>query len=168
MPECACSTTTPDAPDLALLEPVLERHESDAGALIPVLQEAQEVYGYLPREVLGHIAARRGVPLAEVYGVATFYTQFHLTPRGKTIVKICTGTACHVAGAPEISRALTDELATPVGTTSDDLRFTVEAVACVGCCGLAPVVIVDADVHGQMDPTSARRLGKKLMRGAPR
>jgi NADH:ubiquinone oxidoreductase subunit E len=130
--------------------------------LIPVLQHAQEIYGYLPQAALREIAEKRSTPFSEVYGVATFYTQFHLTPRGKTIVRICHGTACHVAGAPEVTRAITDELRVDVGQTSDDLQFTVEAVACVGCCGLAPVVVVDEQVHGRMDAGSARKLGKKL------
>ncbi len=168
MHRCTCADETADAVDLRPLEKVLVRHANEAGALIPVLQQAQEAYGYLPRPVLAAIADARKVPFSEVYGVATFYTQFHLEPRGKTIVKICHGTACHVAGAPEVTRAITDELQTKVGETSDDLRFTVEAVACVGCCGLAPVVVVGEETHGQLDATSARKLGKRVYRGAPR
>jgi NADH:ubiquinone oxidoreductase subunit E len=165
MHRCTCADDNASAVDLRLLEPVLERYASEAGALIPVLQEAQDVYGHLPRQVLVAIADARRVPLSEVYGVATFYTQFHLEPRGKTIVKICHGTACHVAGAPEVTRAITDELQTKVGETSEDLRFTVEAVACVGCCGLAPVVVVGDETHGQLDASSARALGKRVYRG---
>jgi NADH:ubiquinone oxidoreductase subunit E len=158
---CNCASHAEEI-DLALLTPVLERYADDSGALIPVLQHAQEIYGYLPQAALREIAEKRSTPFSEVYGVATFYTQFHLTPRGKTIVRICHGTACHVAGAPEVTRAITDELRVDVGQTSDDLQFTVEAVACVGCCGLAPVVVVDEQVHGRMDAGSARKLGKKL------
>lgn len=163
---CGCETSelAVDAIDLSLLDPILERHADDDGALIPVLQATQQAYGYLPQLALREIARSRSMPLSAVFGVATFYTQFHLTPRGKKIVKICHGTACHVAGAPDVTRALTDELGTDVGETSEDLRFTVEAVACVGCCGLAPVVVVDEDTHGQLDASSARRLGKKLNR----
>jgi NADH:ubiquinone oxidoreductase subunit E len=134
---CACEREA-EGVDLTLLDRVLERHADDVGALIPILQEAQHVYGYLPRVTLAEIARRRQVPYAEVYGVATFYTQFHLAPRGQLIIKICTGTACHVAGAPDVIRAITDELDLAVGATSEDRRFTIEAVACVGCCGLAP------------------------------
>jgi NADH-quinone oxidoreductase subunit E len=115
--------------DLTLLDAVLARHEGDSGALIPILQETQAVYGYLPRVVLAELARRLETPYAEVFGVATFYAQFHFEPRGKTIIKICTGTACHVAGAPDVIRAITDELNLAVGATSDDMRFTVEAVA---------------------------------------
>jgi len=168
MHRCTCADENATAVDLGLLAPVLERYADESGALIPVLQQAQEAYGYLPRAVLAEIASARRVPFSEVYGVATFYTQFHLEPRGKTIVKICHGTACHVAGAPEVTRAVTDELMTKVGETSEDLRFTVEAVACVGCCGLAPVVVVGNETHGQLDPSSARKLGKKVYREAPK
>lgn len=164
---CSCANNTDDI-DLTLLTPVLARHADDPGALIAVLQQAQMVYGYLPEAVLREIARSRAIPLSEVFGVATFYTQFHLQPRGKNIVRICHGTACHVAGAPEVTRAITDELGVGVGETSEDLRFTVEAVACVGCCGLAPVVAIGDDVHGQTDPGAARKLAKKLLRETPK
>lgn len=160
---CTCGTE-PAEFDLNLLAPVLEEFADDPGALIPILQHAQDIYGYLPQLVLREIAARRRRPLSEVYGVATFYTQFHLAPRGRTVVKICHGTACHVAGAPEVTRAITDELGVGVGETSEDLAFTVEGVACVGCCGLAPVVVAGDQVHGQVDPAAARKLAKQLRR----
>jgi NADH-quinone oxidoreductase subunit E len=162
---CTCDNDA-EAVDLSLLAPVLADYADDSGALIPILQHAQLIYGYLPREVLREIADRRGMPFSEVYGVVTFYGQFHLAPRGKTIVRICHGTACHVGGAPEVTRAITDELDLELGQTSDDMNFTVEAVACVGCCGLAPVVVTGTQVHGQVDPGSARKLAKKLRREA--
>jgi NADH-quinone oxidoreductase subunit E len=162
---CACEKEA-EGVDLTLLDAVLSRHADDPGALIPVLQQTQHAYGYLPRVTLAEIARRRHTPLAEVYGVATFYSQFHLAPRGKTIVKICTGTACHVAGAPDVIRAITDELNLEVGATSEDMRFTIEAVACVGCCGLAPVAVIDEQPHGQLDSGKARKLAKQLLRGA--
>jgi NADH-quinone oxidoreductase subunit E len=160
---CICEQES-EGVDLALLDPVLARHADDPGALVPILQETQSAYGFLPRAVLAEIARRRETPYAEVYGVATFYAQFHFTPRGKTIVKICTGTACHVAGAPDVIRAITDELNLAVGATSDDLRFTIEAVACVGCCGLAPVAVVGDHPNGQLDAGKARKLAKRLLR----
>ncbi|NTU71326.1 MAG: NAD(P)H-dependent oxidoreductase subunit E [Coriobacteriia bacterium] len=162
---CTCERDT-EAVDLTALDAILARHEADSGALIPVLQEAQHAYGYLPRAVLAAIAHRRDTPFAEVYGVATFYSQFHMAPRGKVIVRICTGTACHVAGAPEVMRAIADELNTDVGATSEDMQFTIEAVACVGCCGLAPVVVVDEHPNGQLDSGKARKLAKQLLREA--
>ena len=162
---CSCASES-EAVDLTLLGPVLAEYADDHGALIPVLQQAQEVYGYLPREVLREVAEQRATPFSAVYGVATFYSQFYLEPRGKTIVRICHGTACHVAGAPEVTNAIVDELGVAVGETADDMSFTVEAVACVGCCGLAPVVVVGEQVHGQMTPLAARKLSKQLRREA--
>lgn len=162
---CHCASDAQGI-DLTLLEPVLLEHAQDPGALIPLLQKAQSIYGYLPPEVLREISEKRDAPFSEVYGVATFYSQFHLEPRGRAIVRICHGTACHVAGAPEVTRALVDELGVAVGDTADDLSVTVEAVACVGCCGLAPVVVVDDHVHGKTDPAAARKLGRSIRKQA--
>jgi len=162
---CSCATEERSV-DLTLLGPILAEYAQDPGALIPVLQQAQEVYGFLPREVLREVAEQRDTPFSEVYGVATFYSQFYLEPRGRTIVRICHGTACHVAGAPEVTSAIVDELGVAVGETAADLSFTVEAVACVGCCGLAPVVVAGDQVHGQMTPLAARKLSKQLRREA--
>ena len=164
---CICEREA-EGVDLTLLDPVLARHADDPGALIPILQETQATYGYLPRPVLAEIARARRTPFAEVYGVATFYAQFHMAPRGRLIIKICTGTACHVAGAPDIVRAMTDELNLAVGSTSEDLRFTIEAVACVGCCGLAPVTVVGDHPNGQLDAGKARKLAKRLLREVPK
>jgi NADH-quinone oxidoreductase subunit E len=160
---CTCEKES-DGVDLIPLDAVLARHVGDSGALIPILQETQAVYGFLPRPVLAELARRLEMPYAEVFGVATFYAQFHFAPRGKTIIKICTGTACHVAGAPDVIRAITDELNLEVGATSADMRFTVEAVACVGCCGLAPVTVVGDHPNGQLDAGKARKLAKRLLR----
>jgi NADH-quinone oxidoreductase subunit E len=160
---CTCAAEGEQV-DLSLLAPVFAEHADDSGALIPVLQRAQEIYGYLPHEVLREIAEKRDTPFSEVYGVTTFYEQFHLEPRGKTIVRICHGTACHVGGAPEVTGAITDELGLGVGETSADMRFTIETVACVGCCGLAPVAVIGDQVHGRLDGRAARRLAKKLKR----
>ena len=162
---CSCVHET-EAVDLTLLGPVLAEYAEDPGALIPVLQQAQALYGFLPREVLREIGEHRQTPFSEVYGVATFYSQFYLEPRGRMIVRICHGTACHVAGAPEVTSAIVDELGVNVGETAADLSFTVEAVACVGCCGLAPVVVTGDQVHGRMTPLAARKLAKQLRREA--
>lgn len=169
MEDTACTCEQEIAPvDLALLAPVLARHADDPGGLISVLQDTQTEYGYLPPAALRVIAEARNTPLSEVFGVATFYTRFHLTPRGKTIVLICSGTACHVAGANEVIRSIADELNAIVGSTTPDLRFTVEAVACVGCCGLAPVAVVGEKTHGQLDAAKARKLARELLKTAPR
>ncbi|MBE0417765.1 MAG: NAD(P)H-dependent oxidoreductase subunit E [Coriobacteriia bacterium] len=159
MDRCA-HTGTPagDHIDLAPLDEVLERHADDPGALIQVLQETQAIYGYLPKKTLRTISRARRVPFAHVYGVATFYSQFHLRPRGDKLIRICHGTACHVRGAPEVTRAVVEELGVRVGETTEDLAFTVESVACVGCCGLAPVMVVDSQTHGQLDVVHTRRI----------
>ncbi len=160
---CACADTRVNRQvDLALLEPVLERYVEDLGALIPVLQETQGLFGYLPKSALRKIASKRGVPLSHVYGVATFYAQFHLRPRGESVVRICHGTACHVRGAPDVMRVVSEELGVRVGETTEDLAFTVESVACVGCCGLAPLMLVDDCTYGQLDVAKTRNIVTRL------
>ncbi|GAW28781.1 MULTISPECIES: NADH-quinone oxidoreductase subunit NuoE [unclassified Carboxydocella] len=131
---------------------LIEKYRGSDGGLIPLLQEAQDQVGYLPREVLEQIAAGLGLSLAKVLGVATFYSQFHLEPRGKNIIRICMGTACHVRGAPAVLAALEKELGIKPGETTPDLQFTLESVACIGACGLAPVITVNDDTHGKMTP----------------
>lgn len=139
--------------DITKLEPVFERYKDIVnGALIPVLQAAQEVYGYLPVPVLEAIADRLEVPISQVYGVVTFYAQFHLEPRGKHVVRTCQGTACHVRGASKILDALKENLGVAPGKTTEDLQFTLETVACIGACGLAPVIMIDQDTHGRLTP----------------
>ena len=162
--ECTCATQDESAFDDAPLDAVLDEHDCNRSALIPVLQAAQNAYGYLPREALARIAERLRMPLSEVFGVATFYAQFHLEPRGERIVRICHGTACHVRGANEVTRVIEDELGVRVGETSADMSFTVESVACVGCCGLAPVVLVDDKTFGGLDAQGARRLASRFRR----
>lgn len=162
--DCRCSAPTPPGYDPAPLAVILRTHRVQEGALVPVLQATQDEYGYLPRLALESIAHELRLPLAEVYGVATFYAQFHLEPRGEHIVRICHGTACHVRGASEITDVIVDELGVDVGQTSDDLRYTVESVACVGCCGLAPVVLIDGETHGALSTEGARRIASKLRR----
>jgi NADH-quinone oxidoreductase E subunit len=139
--------------DLSKLEPIFERYKAIAhGALIPVLQSAQDVFGYLPVPVLEAIAERLDVPISQVYGVVTFYAQFHLEPRGKHIVRTCQGTACHVRGASKILDALKETLGVAPGKATADLQFTLETVACIGACGLAPVMMVDHNTHGRLTP----------------
>ncbi len=164
-PSCQCAGGDADDIDLEPLDAILDEHENDPGALIPVLQATQEHYGYLPRPALETVAARRGVPLSAVYGVGTFYAQFHLRPRGEHVVRICHGTACHVRGAPDVTRAVVEELDLRVGETSEDLRFTLESVACVGCCGLAPVMLVDQRTYGQLDSSDAHGIAAALREG---
>ncbi|HAS91765.1 MAG TPA: NADH-quinone oxidoreductase subunit NuoE [Clostridiales bacterium] len=122
------------------------------GSLMQVLHKAQDIFGYLPIEVQKFISSELDVPLAEVYGVATFYTQFAIEPKGKHKIGVCLGTACYVRGAQLIMDKLTKELNVKVGGTTQDNLFTFEATRCLGCCGLAPVMMIDQDVYGKLEP----------------
>ncbi|MDD4088530.1 MAG: NADH-quinone oxidoreductase subunit NuoE [Tissierellia bacterium] len=122
------------------------------GSLMQVLHMAQETFGYLPIEVQKFISSELDVPLAEVYGVATFYTQFAIEPKGKHKIGVCLGTACYVKGAQQIINKLSKELNIKVGETTQDNLFTFEATRCLGCCGLAPVMMIDQDVYGKLEP----------------
>jgi NADH-quinone oxidoreductase subunit E len=137
--------------DMAKLDEVLADLGSRKGTLIPILQKAQDIFGYLPREILIRISEKIGIPLSKIYGVVTFYAQFHQNPRGRNIVRSCQGTACHVRG----SKAILEELRRQMGlgegeATTGDLKFTLESVACIGCCGLAPVIMINDDTHGRL------------------
>ncbi|RME69531.1 MAG: NADH-quinone oxidoreductase subunit NuoE [Nitrospirae bacterium] len=120
--------------------------------LIPTLHRIQEDYGYLPGEVLERLSRKLNIPLSEIYSVASFYHQFHFSPRGKKIVRVCMGTACHVRGAQKVLDRLQGHFRIEVGETTPDLKMTLETVGCVGCCGLAPVVTVNEDVVGELTP----------------
>jgi NADH-quinone oxidoreductase subunit E len=140
--------------DLAPLEEVLEQYAGQKGAVIPILQHAQEIYGYLPKEILAEISKRTGIPLSRLIGVATFYAQFRLTRRGKHLIRICDGTACHVRGASKVIETVEKDLSVPAGGTSPDYEYTMEIVYCLGSCGLAPVAVVDDKVYGRLTPNS--------------
>ncbi|MCF7936483.1 MAG: NADH-quinone oxidoreductase subunit NuoE [Synergistales bacterium] len=122
------------------------------GGVIPVLQEAQREFGYLPEEALATISNELKIPTAELYGVATFYSQFHLKPRGRHIIRVCRGTACHVRGSLKILDKIKEMYHVEENDTTEDLRFTLEPVACIGACGLAPCMMVDDDTHGRLTP----------------
>lgn len=149
---CCCGGGEVNKLALDQLEEILAKYQGVKGALIPVLQEAQHAYGYLPREVIQGIAEGMAIPVSQIYGVVTFYAQFHLNPRGKNIIRVCQGTACHVRGAKGILKALEDSLQVKAGGTTPDLKFTLETVACIGACGLAPVLMVNDDTHGRLTP----------------
>lgn len=136
--------------DLTLMDTVLEQYRGQKGALIPILQKAQDVYGFLPKEVLQLIARNLGISISKVYGVATFYAQFYLERRGRHILKLCDGTACHVKGTPQLLTALRDEMAVTAGETTTDGELTLEIVYCLGSCALAPVAVMDDQVMGRM------------------
>lgn len=136
--------------DLTLMEKVFEKYVGREGALIPILQAAQSTYGYLPQEILKLIADRLGVSLGRVYGVATFYAQFYLERRGKHVLKLCDGTACHVKGTSTLKTAIEEEFDIGPGETTGDGELTVEIVYCLGSCALAPVAVLDKEVMGRM------------------
>ena len=139
----------------------LWRYDGAPGELIPLLQSAQDHFGYIPRRAINYIAEVTGIPESEVYGVITFYSQFRLQPMGKYVVRACAGTACHVSGSSMIIETIEDELGIEVGGTTEDGLFTLNTVACIGCCSLAPVVMINDETHGRLTPASLR----KLLRG---
>ena len=136
----------------AALDASIEKHRGEQGALLPILQEAQDIYGYLPPEVQKHIAISMGIPVSEVYGVATFYAQFSLSPKGQNHVAVCLGTACYVKGAGALVDKISQELNLPVDSTTPDGKYSLEATRCIGACGLAPVLTVNGDVYGRLVP----------------
>jgi NADH:ubiquinone oxidoreductase subunit E len=148
--------------DHSPLERILEVFQGQKGAVIPILQQIQEVYGYLPQEILGKTSKITRIPLSQLYGVATFYAQFHLTPRGRHLIRVCDGTACHVRGSEKTIQAIENAFDIVAGGTSTDLKYTVEVVYCVGSCGLAPVAVVDDKVYGQTKPEPFVKILKKL------
>ena len=129
---------------------VIEKYRGTKGALMPVLQEAQEIYGYLPIEVQKIIAVRMGVSLEEVYGVSTFYSQFVLNPKGDISIAVCLGTACYVKGSGDILDKITQILGLPSGSTTPDGKYSLEATRCIGACGLAPVLTINNEVYGKL------------------
>lgn len=136
--------------DLAPANEVIDKYLNMPGNLMPVLQGIQEAYGYVPEETVHLAAERLNVYASQIYGVLTFYAQFHLKPRGKYIVRICMGTACHVKGAGRIGDTLKDRLGVGHAETTPDLKFTAEYVACIGACGMAPVIMVNDATYGSM------------------
>lgn len=141
-----------------VVDRVAASYEGVRGALIPILQGVQSEVGYVPREAMERIGERAGVPASRVFGVASFYSQFRLEPVGEHIIRICQGTACHVQGALAIAEAILNELGVEEGGTTADGRFTVEPVACLGCCSLAPVIMIGEDTFGRLTPDDARRI----------
>ena len=133
----------------------IRKHKDQPGAMMPVLQEAQGIYGYLPREVQEIIAQEMQVPLSDVFGVATFYSQFTLTPKGEHSISVCLGTACYVKGADKILSAIEEHLGIKEGECTEDGFFSIESCRCLGACGLAPVMTVDGEVYGKVTPESA-------------
>jgi NADH-quinone oxidoreductase subunit E len=132
------------------------------GSLIPVLQKTQDALGYLSSETLKGISSALDIPLSDIYGVVTFYSQFRLKPSGKNMIKVCHGTACHVGRSEGISEALEDELKISHGDTTPDGKFTLERVACLGCCSLAPCIMINNETYGRLTPDKARKIVRSI------
>jgi NADH-quinone oxidoreductase subunit E len=156
---CECSRKKSD---LSLLSGVLEEYAKVEGSLITILQKAQEIYGYLPIDVIYHIAEATGNSPAKVLGVATFYTQFRLQPVGKYLIMLCQGTACHVNGSERILAAISEELGIVNGETTEDGIFTLSNVACLGCCSLSPVMMINGETYGTLTPDKAIGILREL------
>lgn len=148
--------------DLQPLDNILNQYRGQKGAVIPILQKIQDAYGYLPTEIIAHTSKKTRIPISQLYGVATFYAQFHLSRRGRHLIRICDGTACHVNGAAKTIEAIESAFNLEAGGTSPDYKYTLETVYCVGSCGLAPVALVDEKVYGQIKPEPFLRTLKKL------
>ena len=153
---CGCQAT--DEEMLRSLDVVIDGFTKTAGALIPILQTAQNLFGYLPVKALKHISLRLQIPYSEVTGVVTFYSFFSTTPRGKHVVRVCLGTACYVRGGKEVLEAFKKNLKINVGETTADRMFSLEVGRCFGACGLAPVALIDEDVHQRVKSAKIREM----------
>jgi NADH:ubiquinone oxidoreductase subunit E len=146
------------AEELEKLDTIIDRYGGRAGYLIPALKEAQDMFGYLPMEVQRKLADGMHIPASHIYGVVTFYSFFTITPRGRHTIRLCLGTACYVKGSKEILEHIIKAVGINVGETSEDGRFTLEAVRCLGACGLAPVMLIGEDTHGNINPTDTLKI----------
>lgn len=136
----------------------LWKYDGQAGALIPLLQSAQDSYGYISEKAIDYISHITGIPSADIYGVVTFYAQFRTKPLGEYVIKVCNGTACHVNGAKTITATINDELNIDYDETSDDGKFSLLSVACIGCCSLAPVIVINNETYGRLNPAKLRKI----------
>ncbi len=159
-------TNNNGAIDLSLMDPIFERYRDQKGTLIPILQKTQDIYGYLPPQTLQLISDRLGVALSNVYGVATFYSQFYLERRGRHILRLCDGTACHVKGTPTLVVAIEEEFNVSPGETTADGELTMEIVYCLGSCALAPLATLDDQILGRMRPRTLKQRVKKHIASA--
>ncbi|HEA47009.1 MAG TPA: NADH-quinone oxidoreductase subunit NuoE [bacterium] len=143
------------------IDRIIKRYKKNEGALVPLLQDVMKEYGYLPGETLKRIAQKLAIPLSRVYGLATFYKSFSLTPRGKHLISVCLGTACHVRGAPRIVEKLERDLKVKAGETTRDLKFTLETVNCLGACALGPLIVIDGKYYGRMNSAKMDKVLKE-------
>lgn len=148
--------------DLRLMDEILYKYKNVPGSLITILQHTQEIYGYLPLSALEHISRETGIHTSQIYGVATFYTQFRLKPVGDNLIMLCKGTACHVNGADRIEEAINEELGIRNGETTEDNVFTLNNVACLGCCSLSPVMMINGITYGSLTPDKAKNILREI------
>lgn len=163
---CGCGCHGEKTNPFTELNPVLDRYADIPGSLISILQKAQELYGFLSVELMRHIAAETHISIAKVYGVATFYTQFRFEPVGKYLIMLCQGTACHVNGSKLVEEAVMDYLKIKEGETTADGLFTLNNVACLGCCSLSPVMMINDDTYGQLTKDKATHILAELKEAA--
>ena len=159
---CNCNNTN----DFSLLEPCLQKYALVPGSLITILQNAQDIYGYLPVDVILHISKRTGIKVTKIMGVATFYSQFRLQPVGKYLIMLCQCTACHVYGSLQIEKIINEYLGIKDGETTEDGLFTLKNVACLGWCSLSPVMMINDDTYGSLTPEKAVSIFKELQEKA--
>ena len=148
--------------DIGLIEPILKEFRDQKGAVIPILQGTQDIYGYLPEDAMVEISKKSKISISQLYGVATFYSQFNLEPRGRHLIRVCDGTACHVKGAPKLVEAVEKEFNLKSGGSDPDFEYTLEIVYCLGSCGLAPIALVDEQVYGNTTADSLVKHIKEL------
>lgn len=166
---CNCSNKVEEVRelvDLSLIDPIIAKYGKVKGATITILQGVQEEYGYIPSESLTYIAQKTGMKEAKLYGVATFYTQFRMNPVGKNLILLCQGTACHVNGASTIEKAICEELGITEGETTPDKIFTFTNVACLGCCSLAPVMMINGETYAKLTPEKTVEVLRNLRKEA--
>ena len=152
--------------DLKLIEPVLDEYAGIKGSLITILQHTQDIYGYLPKEAIIKISEATDIAESEIMGVGTFYTQFRFQPVGKYLIMLCQGTACHVNSSELILQTIKDELGIDDGETTDDGLFSLKCVACLGCCSLSPVMMINDNTYGSLTPDKTKKILKELREAA--
>ena len=152
--------------DLTLISGVLDEYARVKGSLITILQKTQDIYGYLPREAIEIISEKTGIAASEIMGVGTFYTQFRFEPVGKYLIMLCQGTACHVNSSELILQTIKDELGIDDGQTTEDGLFSLKCVACLGCCSLSPVMMINEDTYGSLTPDKTKKILKELREAA--
>jgi len=150
--------------NFAAIDDIVHKHNVEPGAVIPILQEIQNAYGYVPPVAIQRIAENMNISASEIFGIVTFYAQFRLQPLGKHLIKVCHGTACHLCGAEMVAEVLSQAVGAKEGETSQDGMFTVERVACLGCCSLAPCIMIDSETHGRLTPEAIGKIVNEIQK----